>query len=52
MALSTIIDNWVATNDVPDRVMVLAKDLIAYKKRAPRMETNDVMKNRKILVAL
>ena len=47
MALSTIIDNWVATNDVPDRVMVLAKDLIAYKKRAPRMETNDVMKNSK-----
>ena len=47
MALSTIIDNWVATNDVPDRVMVLAKDLIAYEKRAPRMETNDVMKNSK-----
>ena len=45
MALSTIIDNWKATHDVPPCVSVLAKGLIAYKKRAPRMDTNDVIKS-------
>ena len=45
MALTTIIDNWIATRDVPARVSVLAKDLIAYKIRAPRMDTNDVIKS-------
>ena len=47
MALSTMIDNWVALNDVPSRVKVLAKDLIAYKRRTLRMETNDVIKDSK-----
>ena len=45
MALSTMIDNWVALNDVPSRVKVLAKDLIAYKRRTLCMETDDVIKN-------
>ena len=45
MALSTIIDNWIATHDVSARVSVLAKDLIAYKKRAPCMDANNVIKS-------
>ena len=39
IALSDMIDNWLTGNDVPDRIAVLTRDLMAYKKRSPRMET-------------
>ena len=39
IALSNMIDNWLTGNDVPDRIAVLTRDLMAYKKRSPRMET-------------
>ena len=39
IALSDMIDNWLTGNDVPDRIAVLTQDLMAYKKRSPRMET-------------
>ena len=31
--------NWLTLNVVPERIAVLTKDLIAYKKRSPRTES-------------
>ena len=40
VVLSTIIDNWVALHDVPERVVILVRDLIAYKSRTPHVVRN------------
>ena len=40
VVLSTIIDNWVALHDVPERVVILVRDLIAYKSRTPHVVSN------------
>ena len=38
--LSTIIDNWLAIHDVPERVVILAKKLVANKSRTPHVMSN------------
>ena len=40
VVLSTIIDNWVALHDVPECVVILVRDLIAYKSRTPHVVSN------------
>ena len=40
MVLSTIIDNWIALHDVPERVVILARYLIVYKSRTPHVVSN------------
>ena len=47
MMLSTIIDNWVASHDVPERVAILARDIVAYKSRSPRVVVSNVNGNSK-----
>ena len=44
VALSTVMDNWVAVNNVPARIVVLVKDLIAYRRGSLRMAHTDVHK--------
>ena len=44
--------NWVTTHDVPDRIVVLVKDLIAFRKRTTPMMTDDVVKGQRKLVVL
>ena len=39
IALSNTIHNWLTLNVVPERIAVLTKDLIAYKKRSLRIES-------------
>ena len=45
MVLSTIIDNWVASHYVPERVAILARDIVAYKCRSPRVIVSNVNGN-------
>ena len=49
ITLWSIVNNWVTTHDVPDRIVVLVKDLIAFRKRASHMVTSDVVKDSKIV---
>ena len=49
MVLSTIIDNWVASHDVPERVAILARDIVAFKCRSPRVIVSNVNGNSKNL---
>ena len=43
----SIVNNLVTTHDVPDRIIVLVKDLIAFRKRTSPMMTDDVAKGSK-----
>ena len=45
----TLFNNWVTTHDVLDHIVVLVKDLIAFRKRASHMVTCDVVKDSKIV---
>ena len=47
ITLWSIVNNWVTTHDVPDRIVVLVKDLIAFRKRTSPMMTDDVVKGSK-----
>ena len=40
ITLWSIVNNWVTTHDVPDRIVVLVKDLIAFRKRTTPMVTS------------
>ena len=42
ITLWSIVNNWVTTHDVPDRIVVLVKDLIAFRKM-----TDDVVRGSK-----
>ena len=44
ITLWSIVNNWVTTHDVPDRIVVLVNDLIAFRKRTSPMVTDDVAK--------
>ena len=44
VAIWTIFDAWSSEHEVPDRIVVLIKDIIAFKKRASPIETNNVDK--------
>ena len=52
ITLWSIVNNWVTTHDVPDRIVVLVKYLIAFRKRASHMITSDVVKDSKIVGGL
>ena len=39
ITLWSIVNNWITTHDVPDRIVVLVKDLIAFRKRTSPMVT-------------
>ena len=43
-AVWNIFEVWSSEHEVPDRVVVLIKDMIAFKKRALTIETDDVDK--------
>ena len=47
ITLWSIVNNWVTTHDVPDRIIGLVKDLIAFRKRTSPMMTDDVVKGSK-----
>ena len=47
MVLSTIIDNWVASHDVPERVAILARDIVVYKSRSPCVVVSNINGNSK-----
>ena len=47
ITLWSIVNNWVTTHDVPDHIVVLVKDLIAFRKRTSPMVTDDVVKGSK-----
>ena len=47
ITLWSIVNNWVTTHDVPDCIVVLVKDLIAFRKRTSPMVTDDVVKGSK-----
>ena len=42
ITLWSIVNNWVTTHDVSDRIVVLVKDLIAFRKRTSSIMTDDV----------
>ena len=44
VAIWNIFEVWSSEHEVPDRVVVLIKDMIAFKKRALAIETDDVDK--------
>ena len=44
VAVWNIFEVWSSEHEVPDRVVVLIKDMIAFKKRALAIETDDVDK--------
>ena len=44
VAIWTIFEAWSLEHEVPDRIVVLIKDIIAFKKRASPIETNNVDK--------
>ena len=41
ITLWSIVNNWVTTHNVRDRIVVLVKDLIAFRKRASHMVTSE-----------
>ena len=47
ITLWSIVNNWVTTHDVPDRIVVLVKDLITFRKRTSPMVNDDVVKGSK-----
>ena len=47
ITLWSIVNNRVTTHDVPDRIVVLVKDFIAFRKRTSPMVTDDVVKGSK-----
>ena len=47
MVLLMIIDNWVASHDVPECVVILARDIVAYTSRSPRVVVSNVNGNSK-----
>ena len=47
ITLWSIVNNWVTTHDVPDRIVVLVKDLIAFRKRTTPIVSDDVVKGSK-----
>ena len=47
ITLWSIVNNWITTHDVSDRIVVLVKDLIAFRKRTLPMMTDDVVKGSK-----
>ena len=42
VALWNIFQCWTSGHEIPDRIVVLIKDMIAFKKRASRIQTSDV----------
>ena len=40
-------ENWLASHDIPARIPLTIKDMIAYRKRAPNRPPDEVDKKRK-----
>ena len=47
LMLLNILENWLASHDIPARIPLMVKDMIAYRKRAPNRPTDEVDKKRK-----
>ena len=47
LLLLNILENWLASHDIPASIPLMVKDMIAYRKRAPNRPTDEMDKKRK-----